>query len=396
MTENVSTRDIEPFSFFWQHASAIPGLGGTDRSPDPNYCFHTPYHEYRPGIVMFRATIIGAKACYGELAMRVHAFRPDSGFDASLVAGSRTPLNDLDGSNLEIAVRVTAVPGVLYALYGYFSEPSDLEAAGLSIVAEELGGDSPEDYISSDAARSLFEAASVDMPNRLMADNPPRFAHPVSQPLTIGQLESAEYLRSWSQIPVVPSDQPSRWRQAYALQALEGYGILREGATGLLIAPERLPISAALQGRGCLVTDIVMGSSPRSEARADASARAESVMAAADIETIRGRFDFLVAISSTEWFADKAGFFGFASAALRQVLRGGIAIILFDYATDVTRRSELPIPPGGFHPHRGEIEQLAMRIISHGSDVAQLSFADGIGNNRAISPTCPFGLIVRR
>jgi hypothetical protein len=392
MTEHVSTRELEPFSFFWQHASAIPGLGGADRSPDPNYCFHTPYHEYRPGIVIFRAAIIAAKARYGELAVRVHAFRPDSGLDASLVAGNRTPLDELDGSNLEIAVRVAAVPGVQYALFGYFSEPSDLEAAELSILAEELGGDSPDDFISSDTSRSLFEAISVDMPNRLMADNPPHFAHPVSQPLTIGQLESTEYVKNWRQIPVVHDDPAWRWRQAYALQALDAYAMLRDGARGLMIASERLPVSTIIQAHGCLLTDVIMGGENRVRPDSNTPPLKKALLSPTDIDMIGGQFDFTIAISATEWFADKAAFFGFVSAALRQILRGGIAVFVFDYAVDASGSTR----DGGFVPHRGEIEQLAMRIISHGSDVAQLSFADGIGSNRTLMDTCPFGFIVRR
>src|SRR3954449_4167496 len=109
MTEQVMRREIEPFSFFLQHASAIPGLGGPNPGPDPNYCFHTPYHEYLPGIVIFRATLLEARASHGELALRVHAFRPESGQNASLVAGARMPLDQLGGESLDVAVRFAAL-----------------------------------------------------------------------------------------------------------------------------------------------------------------------------------------------------------------------------------------------------------------------------------------------
>jgi hypothetical protein len=395
VADNRTQRAIEPFSYFPRHASAISGLGGPDTSPDPNYCFHTHYQEFKPGVVLLRAKLSGARATEGELAVRVHAYRPNSALDVSLVAGSRTPLNGLDGSDLEIAIRVAAIPGVQYALFGYFSEPSDLVATGLSIVVDELGGDNPEDFISADTARSLFEAASVDMPNRLLADIAPNFVYPVSQSLTVGQIESVEYRGSW---PEIPEDGTAvrRWRQAFALQALEAYGMLRTGASGLLVREDGLPVAAAIQAHGCSLVEIqiahIAGSRPEGSDQNDAHRQ----MAPADMVNLRGQFDFAVAISSPQWFTDKAAWFNFVVAVVRQVLRGGISVILFDYAAGVTDEFDVGAAQDGFRPRKGDIEQLAMRIISHGSDVAQLSFADGTGTNRAVATVCPFGFIVRR
>jgi hypothetical protein len=391
-----SRREIEPFSFFFGHASAIPGLGGADRGPDPNYCFHTPYYEYLPGILLFRVTLVGAKASYGELALRIHAFRPKSGLDASLVAGARSPLTGLNGDDLEIIVRVGVVPGVEYALYGYFSEASDLRASGLTVTVEECGGDSPDDFVSSETARSLFESAAIGTHHRLIADEAPRFACPVSQPLTAGQLAAAEYQQSWPELPDDHDGRALRWRQAFALQALQTYGMLREGAAGLLMVGEPLPVAAMVRAQGCSLAEaravnnaapIAMDSHPRHAVR---------TIAPAEIGTMGGQFDFLVAITVPDWFVDKRSFFRFVIGALRLLLRGGVGVFLFDFASDRARQPLELKGASGHVPDRCEIEQLAMRIISHGSDVAQLSFGDGIDVNAPIGEICPFGLIVRR
>jgi len=316
--------------------------------------------------------------------------------DVSLVAGSRTPLEDLDGSDLEIVVRVAAVPDVQYALFGYFSEPSDLRASGLSIVAEELGGESPEDFISSDTARSFFEATSVDMPNRLMADGEPNFIRPVSQALTTGQIGSAEYAASWLEIPEVDGIPAWRWRQAFALQSLETYGVLRNGANGLLIRNGQLPVASIIAAHGCSLAEIEIADATYSEADGGVGNPGFSHLGPEDIATLRGQFDFVVALSSSHWFVDKPAFVNFVASVVRQVLRGGIAVILFDHVAIADHPDDVGTSRDGFVPQRGDIEQLAVRIISHGSDVAQLSFAEGVGTNRAIMPICPFGLIVRR
>jgi hypothetical protein len=323
--------------------------------------------------------------------MRVHAYRPDSDLDVSLVAGARLALENLEADDVEVQIRISAIPGVRYALYGYFSEPSDLSTATLSIVAEEFGGASAADYVSPEIVRSLFGGASVDRPNRLIADAAAVFLHPVSQPLTIGQITSADYTTRWSEIPLVDGGHAQRWRQAFALQALDSYGMLREGANGLLVASEDLPIIAALRSRGMFLTFARTGFAPPS--RKEDLATYD--LAPAELESITGQFDFSIAITQPIWFADKGAFFSFLTAALRQVLPGGLFVMLFDYAA-YSDQDERPTLETGFMPIRRDIEQFVMRIIGHGSDVAQLSFAEGVGNDRVIAAINPFGLIVRR
>jgi len=395
MLDDVTRREVEPFSFFSQHASAIPGLGGDERSPDPNYCFHTPYHEYRTGAVIFTVNLAEARASYGELALRVHAFRPDSGENATLVAGNRIPLDDLNLPTLEISVRFSAVPGVLYALFGYFSEPGNLRAAGLTIFAEERGSDNPADFVSSEMARSLFEGKPIDNASRMIADRPPLFVLPLSQPMTAGQLASAEYRNSWPEIGE-GVDPAIRWRQAYALQAVEAYGMLQEGASGLLVASEDMPIGGVLRSHGASVTEwrIVPGESTMDEVTGiDLSVPSGSSM---NIERLTGQFDFLIALTNANWFRSKDQVFKFVTSMLRHVLRGGVAVFLFDH---VNVQDSRRVQPGGapdFPVYRTDIQQLAIRIIAHGSSVAQLKFADTTDSDEATGVSRPYGFVVRR
>jgi len=393
MREHVSKRELEPFSF-WPYSSAIPGLGGEERSPDINYCFHTLYDEYQPGTVIFTVTVHGAIASYGELAIRAHAFQPDSGRDASLVAGNRTPLEDLSGVDLQIRVRVGAVPGVQYALFGYLSEASDLRACGLSVSVEEKGGENLENYVNSDTARSLFATTPVDMPARLMADELPGFAFPVSQAMTADQISSPEYFGCWPEIPNYHGNPAMRWRQAYAVQALRVYGMLVHGANGVVIAPMLLPLVSVIRKHGCSVENLRIVSQLSCSEGSDPDEFA-SVLAT-EIGKPASQLDFAVAFIAPDWFLDKAAFGDFVMSTLRSILRGGIAIFLFDYAPDDPSDMASEAHATGFLPHRNDIEQLALRVISHGSEVAQLNFAQGRDTGRSLTYPRPFGLIVRR
>jgi len=395
MLDDVTRREVEPFSFFSQHASAIPGLGGDERSPNPDYCFHTPYHEYRPGVVIFTVNLAEARASYGELALRVHAFRPDSGENATLVAGNRMPLDGVNVPTLEISVRFSAVPGVLYALFGYFSEPANLRAAGLTIIAEERGNDNPADFVSAETTRSLFEGNAIDDASRVIADGPPHFFLPLSQPMTAGQLASAEYRDSWPEVGT-GADPAIRWRQAYALQAVQAYGMLQQGTSGLLVASEDMPIGRVLRSYGGSLTEwrILPGESTIDEVMGmDLSLPSGSPV---NIERLTGQFDFLIALTKANWFRSKDQFLTFVTSMLRHVLRGGLAVFLFDHVNTQDSRQGRPGGSPDFPAYRTDIQQLAIRIIAHGSSVAQLKFADPTDSDEAKGVSRPFGFIVRR
>lgn len=147
MEEISIKRIIEPFVYFPKHASAIPGLGGPHRGPDPNYCFHTHYFGYLPGEVRVHITFRKARATTGELSIRIHGYRPENQqLGIKLMAAERVRLEGLAGEDHTVVIRFASIPGVHYAAYGYFSAPSDLRADGIDMIAEELGGDDIENY----------------------------------------------------------------------------------------------------------------------------------------------------------------------------------------------------------------------------------------------------------
>lgn len=367
MSETQNIRIIEPFSFWPKHASALNGFGGEEPSPDAFYCFHTPYHEFKPGILLYHVRFSGAKASVGEMALRVHAYRPDTDMNAVLVAGARAPLEGLDGDDFEMTVRVLALPGVVYAIYGRFSEPSDLDVGSVEIAAEEIGGGDFEAYFSADVGRCLF-ASELETPSHLLGTDEPSFADPTSQPCTIQQLESRECEELWAECADEAADPVARWRSAFSLQVLSVYGLMQPGASGAILAPEPTPLPRILSERNCLVHPFTS-------------------------ETLIGHFDFIVSIGLLNQATDSANLLHLVLDTLKHVLRGGLAIFIFDFepAADAMRAENAP-----FLPTVQDIQRLALQVIGHGSDVAQLRFGGLLSGDIASAAPTPFGLIMRR
>jgi hypothetical protein len=408
MTDNVAVRLIEPFSYFPDHSSAILGLGGPNTGPDPNYCFHTHYHAYQPGLVILKVVLAGVQVSYGELAIRVHAHKPDSNLNISVVASARMPLDGLQSEKLEIALRISAIPGVLYALYGYFSEPSDLSATNLEIIAEEMI-DGRENFVSAETRATPFDGGRFDFPNRLIADHPPSFRFPVSQPCTTGQIESIEFTENWSEFATNDSNTIARWSITFPLQVLKCYDFLHLGASGLLVDSRPTMIASFLADRGCAVRMLNSnedGNSfsdgklplPSSSLGTEHGSSVDYPMyGLKEIGDGPEQFDFSISLGTINMLNSEVSMTGFVNAVIKHVLRRGIAIFMFDYATDALQRDALTRASGKrFLPNRDDIEKIAMRVIGHGCEVAQLSFPDGRDGNTVTGPITPFGLIVRR
>ena len=115
-----------------------------------------------------------------------------------------------------------------------------------------------------------------------------------------------------------------------------------------------------------------------------------------NIERLTGRFDFLIALTKANWFRSKEQFFKFVTSVLRHILRGGVAVFLFDHVNAQDSRRGRPGDAPDFPVYRADIQQLAIRIIAHGSNVAQLKFADPTDSDEAKGVSRPFCFIVRR
>lgn len=227
-------REVDPFDYWESHASALEGLGGLERSPDPRYCFHTRYHEVRPGRAGFVLRLEGVHATFGEIAVRVHAWKPESDSNISLVSGARMLLqSDPEESALTLPVRFASQKGVLYALYGYLSEDSDAKVGKLHVLVDEpedTGEIHPEPPLS---ILAMDQAASEVRPaNALLHYGRPAPHVPVSQSCTHDQIAA---------LGLTGHDADSGlalWGEHLFLNALNAYGAVHSGLEGVIVRNE--------------------------------------------------------------------------------------------------------------------------------------------------------------
>jgi len=226
-------REVDPFDYWESHSSAIEGLGGLERSPDPRYCFHTRYHEVREGRARFVLQLDGVRASFGELSMRVHAWKPDTDSNISLVSGARMLLHSEDGAELTLPVHFAAQKGVLYALYGYLSEDSDVVAQTLKVAIDEPE-DTGEQYPEPPRSIIAMEAQAQETrpANALLHYGRTRVDHPVSQSCTHEQVAVLSLRqREGTDLAL------AQWSEAMCLNGLNTYGVTYSGLEGLIVGP---------------------------------------------------------------------------------------------------------------------------------------------------------------
>jgi hypothetical protein len=360
-------RQVEPFSYYVEHASAIEGFGGGASAPDPRYCFHTHYEEVRPGRVTFHLRMTGAEASAGELTLRVHGYKPGSNADISLVAGARRVLAGLGegehAGELVLTVRFSAVQGVQYALYGFFSEPSDLRAEEIIISIDEHGPAENDGAAGGRSSKSHFAATAFETSARLYASVTPSLHLPVSQDCTMTQLASVEASEG-KDTRLSPGEALTKWGAVVSLAVLKRYGMLQAGAATAVVGRWPAGLADALRAQGCRILDSDM---------------------------CAGSHDFLISFALDEPTPDPAERYQLIRTTLSCVAGGGLAVFVLRYlAAPLTSADLLQFC------RRNEIEQWALRLIGLGYDVAQLAF--GSGPQRVVQPdgTTPFVFIVRK
>lgn len=245
-------REIDPFSYFWDHASAVPGFGGERRSPDPQYCFHTHYEMVRPGRAIYTIRLHGVTASQGELTIRVHALRQTPGANATLVAGSRLEMQaDRGKQDLAASVAFHAVRDVKYAFYGFFSEYSDVSAERIEVLLDEPEG---EEDVYVEAPRSILAQSDVENDvrpaNALIHIGPVSLEHPVSQDCTWRQLAQ---ISERSDPGAQDDDLIARWREEICLAALPAYGVVPIPIDGWLVGPASEGMRTALKASNFVI-----------------------------------------------------------------------------------------------------------------------------------------------
>ena len=379
-SEQISVkRIIEPFVYFPTHASAIKGLGGANRSPDPNYCFHTHYFEYRPGEVIIHVTLTRARATAGELSIRIHGYRPQHPeLGIKLIAAERADLSRSVSGDHVILVHFHAIPGVHYAAYGFFSESSDLTAESVDIVAEERGGDDLENYLEGAAPPTLLDAANLSGVNALISNHRATLEYPTSQACTPSQLHSS--LMQDAVPGLTAANELEQWKSVFAARALQIYGLLQSGATGLIIGDAPEPLVRHLKSNRCLI-DFVREESDETVAPL--------------LPKSLGHFDFILCLNSSAFTRRYGGMTPLIDKIIQRLLSGGWAIILCDLNPSSYPEAGDGLPPTVSEVTVDNMKQWALRLIGHGCSVAQLNFPSA-GDVFEARDSVPFGLIIQR
>lgn len=209
-------RAVNPFSYFVDYASQLRGFGGDRPSPDPQYCFHTRYEPVRPGRAIYGLKLRGAQATQGELTVRVHAFKPEFGGAPSLAAGNRLSLEAISRQDLAVNVPFHAIKGVEYALYGFFTEPTDL-----SVLEVEVELDEPEDG----------EDIIIEAPRSILAEpETGQESGPASGLIHIGIVTPDSPVSqdcTWAQLDIGKSvvERTAIWLEKVCQMALSAYGV---------------------------------------------------------------------------------------------------------------------------------------------------------------------------
>lgn len=393
MTSDVPehVRMLDPFGFFIGQSSAIVPLGGVERSLDTRYAFHTPYVEFQPGRVVFRLRFDRLRASFGELRVNVNAFIPGSGRDAIFVTSARVNLHDAAAVARGLTISFMSVAGATYAAYGYCTEGTDARAEGLTIEAEQLETADPA-TAQRPLLPSKFGAEGLQAPTRLIASEPPSFAYPVSQAITETQLQEPDFERWKGQLGDHVGTPEQSWTLAFAAQALRSYGLLEPGARGICWGPECRALAPVFADAGC--SALLAEAAPisgdagidwhafpcrRLDARADSPIE---LLPLADEAPDQRGFDFLLSLgAANQGYAD--GNTANMLLEMMSVLRPrGVAVhmLLLSGRTTAT--------PGALP--RGEVERLAVTLLSRGFSVAQLNFEGAEDGDR------PFGLVLRK
>lgn len=361
-------REIDPFAFFYNHASAIRGLGGDARSPDPRYCFHTPYVEVRPGMAWFELSLSGVRASRGELALRVHAFRPESGENASLAAAGRLNVWVEDKQDLQVKVRFAALRDVKYAFYGHFLEDGDIFADGVAVALVEPEG---EEAIYIEPPRSVLivhdEKRDVRPANALIHAGPVQLNVPVSQDCSRSQLAEIGEASAGGEAF-------GRWSEAVCLAAMRAYGVSGTALEGQVVGPVTPAFWQELVAARFALRP--MDEQPLGE---DAGVFS----------------DFLLWPTGPSTDPDPVARWEKVKAWLARLKIGGLAVIHLRYRY-IPGPLHASSATDGEYLTRNEIGKWALRLIGEGFSVAPLAFLPSTDLILDEDGLAAFNLIVRR
>jgi len=338
-------QELDPFSYYPGHRSAIEDLGGDEPSPDPNYCFHTNYIAIRPGLAQYDLQLQQVRATRGELALRIHASGWGAADTVSLVTGAQLDVASTGPRDLAVSLRFYALPGVKYALYGYSTKDTDITADGLQVfLAEDVSQDTPPEAPQS--VMTLSQARQGAHSNNVLIHVVSHhLAAPVSQDCTIAQLAE------------IKSDQRSTnalddWAEAMCLNALRINGVTVWALEGLLIGHGSDHLRLMLGEQGFSMRGYAPEAPPPPTVFAD----------------------FLVWPEGLPSDGDSAHRWGLIDAWFTRLKIGGIGVVTCRFRPNDPRLAPAHAE-GDHHITQNEIGRWALLLIDKGFSVAPLAFS---------------------
>ena len=380
-----SGRSLDPFEFHGHPASCIAGLGGPTPLPDPSYAFHTSYVPVARGHAHFLVRFTNLQARRGSLVLRVHMLPDEPGAVAQMVTSHRVQLNWLAHHGGEVQLRFEAFRGARYALMGLVPDQLDASAEGLAVTLDRPATE--QDLASAgeatEARSTVYGSETVrsaPMP-LLLSLEPPSFAQPVSQPCTTKQLREPAFRARCRSLGL--TDRAGTWDSAYAVQALDRYGMLQAGARGLILGYADPAVTQALTAAGTSCHQVALSPNENgAETRplVDPAALPEDLFA----------FDFLLSVRSTDTLGSDRLTSSFIEKGMECLRPGGLAVHVVSH-----HPAPATLPIVAFD--RNGLERSALALISRGHQVARMKpplaqHAIEVRNDSAIS----FGLITRR
>ena len=381
---------LDPFEFHGHTASCIVGLGGDLPNPDPHYAFHTNYVAVARGHAHFNVRFSNLRARFGTLWLRVHMLPSEPGSAAHMVTSARMQLNRLVLHGGDTSVKFEAYHGATYALMGVILDRTDAAADGLAIHLDRPFGSVEDDDLLSinEAAGTTFGTEAVKRAAQLISLDQPTFALPVSQSFTPAQVTEPEFKR-WP-VPRQPETIEAAWTYAYLLQTLDLYGVLQQGARGLVIGDLPDSVARVMTERGVVYENVgLSGVDIRPAEEAAANLRQ---IDPANLRSELVAFDFLCSICVTDRFLDESLAGGFVERSMECLRPGGLAVHVVTTCADVSRDER-----GMVCFDRNGIERIGLGLVSRGHDVARLKPPTArTSNDMDRSAQIPFGLIARR
>ena len=352
---------LDPFGYWPAKRSRIRPLGGSDKTDDADYVFHTSYVALSPGPSVAEVSFDELTAGTGMIAVRIFQHLA-SGNPAVTEQGKITALlPSIARTQRSIRVPFEALPGATYAVTGYVFAECDARAKGLDVTLRPR----PTEADDPLRARSMFGRLKARFAAGLSAPDAATLQWPVSQGFTVAQTREPDFHRLTSEMSGALSA-PERWELAYIVRVLEQYGRLEPGARGLALAAASDPAAAHAARSGCELRSVILAPG---ETLADACARHLP-----EPDEARG-FDFAWTRSGVFGPADSARTIGLIEELLDRLRPGGLGIHMVSMGDGIDRHA---------------LNRIALGIAALGHIVAQLRYP------AADSGPVPFGVVFRK